>query len=355
MAKLNPDDYLEQLKTTKKKANSLKSSILQYEKTAAKHTKAIGTATENGKAKLDTTVTELNERLSKEAAAFKKSAGEERDTVTSIRKDAKAQYNRFSITYTAAMNKRTGIEVKTAKVSKLADEATTNANNISKLHTRASKERKEISDHLQTSRKNNKEIDAIYTEAERVKGEIENTYGITLDTTMAGTLVERRDTLKKRTSTWERLYLGSIASIGIAIIIVLLTRENLTFIDVVTERLVFITPLVVAAFVLNRQYVHERKLYEEYAFKAAAAQSLRGYTLLLNEEFKDMQEARLDILQFVIGAMKGIYDREPLTQNPSNFYLMFGNKAARFEARLEEKIASATKAALEEANVTPRT
>lgn len=352
MTKLNPDNYLEQLKKTKTTANSMKTSVLQYEKTAAKHAKSIGTIATSGKMQVDKTVRELSTRLTNETAKFNKVASEERDTITSIRKDAKSQYNRFTKTYTAAMNKRNGVEARHVKVSRLADEATVNANNISKLHTKATKEKADISSFLQTSRKDNKEIASIYHEAEKVKQEIENTYGITLDTTMAGTLVERRDTLKKRTSTWEKLYLGSVGLIGLAIVIVLLTRGDLTFIDVVTERLVFITPLVIIAFVVNRQFVHERKLYEEYAFKAAAAQSLRGYTLLLNSEFKDMPEARMDILLFVIKAMNGIYDREPLAQNPSNFYLMFGNRAARFEARLEEKIATATKSALAEANIT---
>lgn len=354
MAKLNPDEYLNQLKKTKTAANSMKSSILQYEKTAAKHAKSIQTTAENGKSQVSKVVTELETRLTDEAAKFSKATGDERDTVTSIRKDAKNQYNRFSKTYTAAMNKRNGIEARHSKVSRLADEVGTNANNISKLHTKANKEKSDISSYLQSSRKDSTEINSIHTEAEKVKQEIENTYAITLDTTMAGTLVERRDTLKNRTSTWEKLYLGGVGLIGLAIIIILITRGNLTFIDVVTERLVFITPLVIIAFVVNRQFVHERKLYEEYAFKAAAAQSLRGYTLLLNSEFKDMPEARIDILQFVIKAMNGIYDREPLTQNPSNFYLMFGNRAARFEARLEEKIATATKSALAEANITDR-
>ena len=352
--KLNPEEYIEQLKTTKNKANSLKSSILQYEKTAAKHAKVIETTAQSGKIKADKTLGDLEQRLADEAAFFKKNASVERDTIISIRKDAKSQYNRFSTTYTAAMNKRNGVEAKHTKLLKLATEATTNANEISKLHTKASNEKASISSFLQVSRKDNKEISSIHTEAEKIKQEIENTYGITLDTTMAGTLVERRDTLKKRTGTWEKLYLGSIGLIGLAIFVILLSRGELTFIDVVTERLVFITPLVVIAFVLNRQYTHERKLYEEYAFKAAAAQSLRGYTLLLNSEFKDMPEARMDILQFVIRAMNGIYDREPLTPSPSNFYLMFGNRAARFEARLEEKIANATKSAIEEANMAGR-
>lgn len=348
MARLDPDQYLEQLKNTKQKANTLKSSILQYEKTAAKHTRSIQTLASSSKAKLDTTISESNERLTKEAAAFKKAAAEERDAVTAIRKDAKSQYNRFSTTYTAAMNKRSGVEAKHKKVSQLADEATVNANNISKLRTRATKEKDDITGFLQTSRKSDKAIKDIHTEAEKVNTEIKNTYAITLDTTMAGTLVERRNALKDRTTVWERLYLASMGLIALAILIILIFRGDTGFLEVVTERLVFVTPLVIVAFVLGRQFTHERKLYEEYAFKAAAAQSLRGYTLLLNSEFNDIEAARLDILRFVVGAMEGIYDREPLTQNPSTFSLMFSSQAAKLEAKLEEKIAKATKEALKE-------
>ena len=111
-----------------------------------------------------------------------------------------------------------------------------------------------------------------------------------------------------------------------------------SFVQVITERLVFVTPLVIVAFVASRQFSHERKLLEEYAFKAAAAQSLRGYTLLLNEEFKDMPEARKDILEFTIGAMNGIYDRKPLEARIGAYHFIFGSKFAKLEAKIEEKL-----------------
>ncbi len=338
MAKIDPQQYLDNIKATKTEANRLKSSITQYEKTALKHAKSLGALASDGKNKLDNIVTDFKTRLTKESQSFKDAAKIEASEIEAIRKNAKDDYNRFSRTYTAATNKRTGVEAKHAKVLKLAEEATVNANEISKNLTKTTNSKTAIADILKVSRNNDKEIASIHAEAKRVKEEIENTYAITLDTTMAGTLVDRRNALKSRTELWEKLYLASIGAIVIAVLVALIWSKPETFIEVVTERLVFVTPLVIVAFVLSRQYGHERKLYEEYAFKAAAAQSLRGYTVLLNSEFKDMPDARQDILKFTIGAMEGIYDREPLVPNPSTMHLMLGNNLAKFEAKLEEKI-----------------
>jgi|GEM_PF-5609725 hypothetical protein len=355
MAKLDTQEYLESLKTTKKDANKLKSGIVQYEKTASKHTKTLASWVDSSKTKFNDTVTELKSRFTKEAQTLKSTAKAETDAVEKIRKEAKDHYNQFSKTYSAAMSKRNGVETKHSKIVALTDEATTKINEISKHQTRASNAKDEIVDLLQKSRKNDKEIATIYEEAEKVNEEIKNTYAITLDTTMAGTLVDRRNALKERTELWEKFYLASIIAIVSAILIALLVSKPDNFTSVITERFVFVTPLVIIAFVLGKQYGHERKLYEEYAFKAAAAQSLRGYTVLLNSEFKNIEEARLDILRFTIGAMEGIYDREPIIQNPSTVHLMFGNKLAKFEAKLEENVQKATneavKAALKEAGI----
>lgn len=359
MPKLNPEEYLESLKNTKKEANKHKSGILMYERTASKHTKTLTNWVTDSKTKLDNTVAELKTRFTKESQGFKTAAKTETDEVQAIRKEAKDHYNRFSRTYSAAMNKRSGVEAKHDKVLKLAEEAATNANEISKNHTKAANAKEAITSLLQTSRKNDKDIAAIHEEAERVGEEIKNTYAITLDTTMAGTLVDRRNALEKRTTRWEKFYLASVWTIVAAILLALTVSRPDTFTEVITERLVFVTPLILVGFVFSRQFGHERKLYEEYAFKAATALSLRGYTVLLNSEFKDMPEARQDILDFTIGAMKGIYDREPLVQNPSTVHLMIGNNLAKFEAKLEEKIHKVAdetaKAVVEEAGLTKET
>lgn len=349
MPKADRQQLLDELKQTHKAARALKAGVVQYEKTAAKKSGAIDKLLVDGKKKIDDVVTELKGRFTKESSTLKTSVKTEKDTVESIRKDAKDHYNRFNQTYTAAMNKRSGVEAKHSKIVKLADEAATNANEISKHQTKAANAKAVIDELLKTSRKNDKDISTIHGEAERVSEEIKNTYAITLDTTMAGTLVDRRNALKKRTDLWEKVYLGSIGAIVVAIILALVVSKPDSFAQVITERLVFVTPLVLVAFVLGKQYNHERKLYEEYAFKAAAALSLRGYTILLNSEFKDIESARLEILRFTIGAMEGIYDREPLVQSPSTLHLMLGNNLAKFEAKLEDTVHKTANEAAKEA------
>lgn len=352
MPKLSPEDYLESLKSTKIEANKHKKGILMYERTASRHAKTLENWVTGSKKKIDDTVSELKTRFTKESQSFKSTAKSEAEMVESIRKDTKKQYNRFSQTYNAAMSKRNGVGTKHEKVLQLSQEVASNANDVSKNQTKVTNAKAAVDELLKTSRKDTKAIGSIHEEAEKVRQEIENTYAITLDTTMAGTLIERRNALKGRTKVWEILYMVSIGFIVAAIFVALLVSKPDKFVEVMTERLVFVTPLVLVAIIFGKHYNHERKLYEEYSFKAAAAQSLRGYTLLLNSEFKDLPEARLDILKFTVGAMEGIYDREPLVPNSSTMHLMFGNKWAKFETKLEEKVEKAVKNATKEATIT---
>jgi hypothetical protein len=125
--------------------------------------------------------------------------------------------------------------------------------------------------------------------------------------------------------------------IGAAIALILLITKPSSWTQVLTERLGFVTPLVLVAFIAFRQFSQERKLLEEYAFKAATAQALRGYTVLLTEQFKDMPEAKTKILKFAIEAMTAIYDRNPLDQKLANYHFIFGSKVARLEAKIDQK------------------
>jgi len=337
-SKQDPQKILESLKSTKTEANRLKSSIVQFERTSQRKSNSIERLFEAGKKKVEDVTAELKTKFSKESSDLKTAAKTEKDAIDAIRRDAKRDYNRFSRTYRAARNKRTGVEARHSKIVALSDDASSRVNEISKNETKARNNTNKISDLLTSARGNEKVISTIHDDAQKISEEIKNTYAITLDTGMAGTLVERRNELKKRTRLWETIYLCSVGAIVLAILVALLVSRPDTFVEVITERLVFVTPLLVVSFVLARQFSHERKLFEEYAFKAAAAQSLRGYTVLLNDEFRDITDLREEVLRFTIGAMEDIYDREPLVQNPSTFHLMFGNKLAKFEAKIEEKV-----------------
>lgn len=343
MAKPDPAQLLEDIKTARTEAKRSKNAVVAYEQTSKTKTAAINKLLTNAKSQVDTVITELKGRFTHEGQSLKTAAKTETAEIEKIRKEAKDHYNRFNQTYNAATNKKNGVEAKHQRVLKFAGEAAANTHEIGKNATKAANDAEKIKTLLTNSRTKHKEIGDIYAHAEVVKQEIDDTYAITLDTTMAGTFKERRDSLKTRTELWEKVYLGSIASIILTVIVILLISRDHTFKQILTERLVFVTPLVVASFVFSRQFGHERKLYEEYAFKTAAAQALRGYTVLLNEQFKDDPRAKLRILNFTISTMSGIFDRDVLANNPTAFHFVFGHGLGKVEAKIEEVAQRAAK------------
>lgn len=348
MPKPDPEKLLEEIRQSKIAANRSKNAVVVIEKTSKRRIHSIDKLLSAGKIRLTEGISEFNKRLSNEVTRTRKVMTDDSANIKEIRKTAKQDYDNFKKTYKAATGSRNGIATKHKNILKLSDEAANQVNEINKNSTRSTNSTKKINELLDSSRKKDKEIASIYDEAEAVNTEIQNTYAITLDTTMAGTFKERRDSLRERSELWEKLYLGSVGVIVLSVILVIILGRNDNFVDLVTERLVLVTPFVLLSFILSKQFSHERKLYEEYAFKTAAAQSLRGYTLLLNKEFENLENARNKILDFTIKAMEGIYDRDVLLQNPSVFHLIFGNDLAKFEARIEDTVYKAVKKEAEE-------
>lgn len=344
--RLSYDEKQEQIQSLYTDAKASKTRIARFEKTASKKTGAIESLLAKGTEKFTNSLSGFEAKLKSEASNFLKKAKTELETVSGIEKEAKREYTSFSRVYGAAMNKASGVEAKHTKIVQFADTASEKVKQISKDEKRSAKASASISELLTNSRAKAKVVTEVHDEAVAISEEIRNTYELTLDTSMAGTFVERREALKRRTRNWEQAYLGSIGFIVVGIFTALLINPPDNFIEAVTERLVFVTPLVVIAFVLSKQYGHERKLYEEYAFKAAAAQSLRGYTILLNSQFKENEGATEHILKFTIDAMNSIYDWEPLAQTPTITHLIFGNDLAKFEAKIEDKIEKAAKSAV---------
>jgi len=309
-------ESLDSIKASRKEASTAKAAIVKLSRSSQKITDNLAKLFTNAKTDINAVKSETEQ----------------------IKKDAKKEYNSFKTTYTAATNKTNGMEVRYSKLVSLHNSARVLENEISKNATKAKNTTTTIVELKDSAKKNEKEIAEVHDRANIVKQEIEDTYSIVIDTTLAGTLVKRKEDLNSRVNLWEWVYIGSLAAIVITILLALTVSRPNSFSQVITERLVFVTPLVLIAFVASRQFAHERKLLEEYAFKAASAQSLRGYTLLLNEQFKDVPGAQGRILEFTVNAMTNIYDRKPLEARLGNYHFMFGNKMARFEAKIDEKL-----------------
>ena len=331
------DNQLASIKASKNESSALKASVKRIHSTAEKYSKRIAKIFDDSKKKIDAELASIKTAHNKELGATKSQAKTDRDEVGAIRKQAKSEYNRFATTYRAATNKRDGVQAKYDKIVKLHSESQTLHGNISKNNTSAKKLAEKIGELHSSSKKNEKSISTIHERAEVVRQQIEETYGITIDTMLSGTLKNRKDELLPRVRTWEWVYIGSLIMISVAIVLALTVNRPPGFMEVLTERFVFLTPLLLIVFVASRQFAHERRLLEEYAFKAAAAQALKGYTILLAEQFKDSPNAEAQIIEFTVGAMKNIYDRAPLEQKSGLLYqLSFGNSLGKIEAKIQE-------------------
>lgn len=327
---------LESAKASKAEISRNKSASAKLLASSKKINKTIEILFDKSKVKADSAIDELKKALASQSNKLKLGMGEDRSTVEQIRKDAKKEYRRFKSTYLAATNGKEGVAARHNKIVELHDNARQLHGEISKNATSARNAEVQIQELHKSAKKNEGEISSVNDRAKTLGQEIEDTYSIVVDTTLAGTLVKRRDDLKPTVNLWQAVYILSLFMISLAIILALTISRPTTLTEVLTERLVFITPLVVIAFVASRQFSHERKLLEEYAFKAATAQSLKGYTLLLNEQFKDLPDSRKEILTFTIGAMNSIYDRRPLDGKDGKYHFIAGNKLARIEAKMEE-------------------
>jgi hypothetical protein len=332
------ENDLEHVKTTKAEISRTKAGATRLLKSIQKISKQAEKLLSDAKEDIKSQSASVDKEIKNQAISLKASLGQERDDVEQIRKDAKKEYNKFKTTYRAATNKNDGMEIRYKKLVDLHSNASNLHNEISKNATAARNLTGAIQDAQKTAKSNEKNIADIHERARVVSQEVEDTYSIVLDTTLAGTFVSRKQEVAPRVRTWEFIYIGSFVSIAIALILALTVDRPDNFVEVLTDRVVFVTPLVAIAFVASRQFSHERKVLEEYAFKAAKAQSLRGYTLLLNDQFKDLPESRKKILDFTIGAMSDIYDRKPLGINPSNYHFRFGNQMAKIEAKIEEVV-----------------
>lgn len=277
-------------------------------------------------------------RLTKFFDDAQKNVNTSKKDTEQVRKDTKSEYNRFKSTYNAAMNGESGIKIKAQKLTDLHASAKTLQSEISKNATEAKNSTQVIQELQKKATKNEKDVNDIHERANIVKQEIEDTYNIVLDIGLAGTFIERSNKLEIRVRVWQRVYIGAMTLIGIAAILALTISKPDSLVQAITERFVFVTPLIIIAFVSARQFGHERKLLEEYSFKAVTAQSLRGYTILLNEQFKNVSSAPDAILNFTVESMKNIYDRSPIEAKQGMYHFILGNKLARFEAKIDERL-----------------
>lgn len=273
------------------------------------------------------------------AASARDDIKKSKDEVDRLKKDSKKAYNSFNTTYRAAMNGRSGIAVRQADIASRHDKIQQTHELINKLdktvHTQAS----EINEAHKKSLQNNKEIADTRDRAQEVREEIENTYGITVDTTLAGSIIGRKRELEGLMGFWRKLMLAAFLAIVVIASILAFRNPAHSFLDLVQQKIAYLTPLAAVIIIAYREYKNERRYLEEYSFKATSAQILRGYTVLLGGDQYSDPGSKTKILKFLLDSMKGIFDRSSLdTKHTGSYHFAFGSKLARIEAKIKQEV-----------------
>lgn len=350
-----PQEQLQAIKDAKNEASIAKRSINSLEKSAQVKYSSIEKTANTVKTKATNTLDELSKELKLKQSTYVTLVNDSSKEVKKTLDDTKRDYTKFNTAYKTAMTGSTGIKSRHDQVVDLHNKAVKTERDIEREQTKVQKTSQKVGELLKVSRDDRKNIALINSNAEKVNKAINETYQLTLDSTMSGSMIERRNQLKETAKRWAIAFLISLGAIVAGVLIIaisiIFSPNDANYIRLIIERLLFITPLVVVAFVVARYYNHERKLYEEYAFKAASAQTIRGYTVLLNQEFggEGHDEERGKILEFTLSVMSGIFNRESIVQTPTLMHFIFGGNLAKFEARIEDKLDDIAKTVKEEA------
>lgn len=314
-----------------KEARALLVSIRNAEKQSAKETRRLERDAESIAKSTQKAVRSLSEKTKSDLNhAFKE--------VDKIRNETRDSYNRFKRTYEAALNNQsTGINARKEDISARYEKIKITQTNINDLAKKSQDRAADIKTAHSKAVSDQDKIAAVQSRADEIKTEIEKTFHLTTDTAMKGALAERRDEIQKAMKFWRWTLLGSVSLLALSIGWLLIHPPIGGFVDALTNRLIYITPLLLVIALAYRQYIHERRVLEEYAFKAVMAQSLRNYAVLLSDNYKDADDAQNKILNFLLTSMGNIYDRSVLDKDAGFFYqLVVGNKNVGAQATIQE-------------------
>jgi hypothetical protein len=306
----------------------------------------------NSKSQTDTELKKIQANASKDVGSLKagvatvavKAKADIKTAFTEVdqtRDETRKSYNKFKRTYDAAMNGERGINARRDDVIVRHEKIKTVHKDIDDLAGKTRERAADVKNAHATALTDRDEITKVKDRANDIKEEIENTYHITVDAAMGGALNERKIEIQKGLKFWRLALIVSVlilvAAIGVLIAISVQEGGDTNLLEAVTNRLVYLTPLLFVILITYKQYNHERRVIEEYAFKASMAQSLRNYSVLLSDNYKHVSGAEEKILDFLLKSMTNIYDRSSLDNKSGLFYqLIVGSKHLGAQATVQE-------------------
>ncbi len=274
----NIKDKKEFIKDAAQDARNTLKSIRNSEKQASERLTKIKDGT-------DKTLASTEKEVRATAEKVKGNIKELFDEVDGIRNETKTSYGRFKRTYDAALSGERGIVARKADILLIHDKAKVAHKEIDEIKNEALERSSAIKLAHTESLDDQKVVADIKERASEIKTEIENTYHITIDSAMGGSLNTRKGEIKTTMYFWMSALIFGVGALVTAVAYLIVHPPTGGFVDALGNRLVYLTPLLLVIFMIYRQYSHERRLLEEYAFKAAMAQTLRNYAVLLSDNY----------------------------------------------------------------------
>lgn len=178
------------------------------------------------------------------------------------------------------------------------------------------------------SEKSTTEIEKLKQKSAEFKNEIEQTFKIATDVSLANSFNERKKSLEDESTKWLKHLSWSTALLTLVVISIYFSQfipngpppSDWKF----WYRFAFTSPIIFYVYFASRNYNKNRDLLEKYAFKFATSLSLQSYAKLLTDNFKE-DKHKEELLNFSVRAIDLIY-KEPYADKDKTRKFSIGNK-----------------------------
>lgn len=178
------------------------------------------------------------------------------------------------------------------------------------------------------SEKSKNEIEGLKKRSAEFKADIEQTFQIATDVSLANSFNERKKDLEKESAKWLKHLFWSTIALALMVIGIYFSQyipngnhpSDWKF----WYRFAFTSPVIFYIAFVSHNYNKARDLLEKYAFKFAASLSLQSYTKLLTDNFQD-SKYKDKLLEFSIRTIDMVY-KEPYTEKDKTRKFSVGNK-----------------------------
>lgn len=177
------------------------------------------------------------------------------------------------------------------------------------------------------SEKSTTEIDALKKRSVEFKNDIEQTFKIATDVSLANSFNERKKDLQIESDKW--LKNVEYSTLLLVVVVLVIFASQYLGGDEIHDwkfwyRFIFTSPIVFYVYFASHNYNRTRDLLEKYAFKFATSLSLQSYTKLLTDNFKE-ETHKEKLLDFSLRSIDLIY-KEPYTEKDKTRKFSVGNK-----------------------------